>query len=49
MVSEVVGEWRTQKPRQLPIPGPTKPKSRPKRQKRSKPKSFNTPKSDKLS
>lgn len=52
LVSEVVGEaWckRHPKPKQLPIPGPTKPKLRPKPKKRAKPKPFSEPKPDELS
>ena len=52
LVSEVMGEaWRKQhpKPKQLSIPGPSKPKSQAKHKKRAKPKPFNEPKPDELS
>ncbi len=52
LVSEVVGEaWCKQHPRpkQLPIPKPTKPKPRAQSPKRRKPRPFNEPKPDELS
>lgn len=49
LVSEVVGQWHIPKPRQLQIPGPTKPKARSKRKKHVEPKAFNKAKPDSLS
>jgi hypothetical protein len=52
LVSEIVGKtWRKQypKPKGLPIPGPSKPKSQAKPKRRAKPKPFNEPKPDNLS